>query len=183
MIKVKRIFLAEVVVVALFCAGCTSFGSVPSSSRDDLARAVAEIQSRSTTRGVDASVEDLMKLADRNPTSGLPWSAVAKLRFDQERYGPAIVAADEALQREADDDVAKSIRVVGGLRIAQQSLSDMRGSKVLLGKVRPDALALARVMRETLGITTILAEPTPSTPPRPSKPPETKGGTPFDILR
>jgi outer membrane murein-binding lipoprotein Lpp len=158
----RKFFLAGSIVAALLCAGCiTTRAKLLPLDDVSLAQVVSTIQARAETRGVDASVEDLMQLAERNPTSGVPWSAIAKLRFDQKRYGPAIVAADETLQRNPDDDVAKSVRVVSGLRIAQQSLADMRKNAVLSGKAKPDARALAEAIRTTLG-EVVLAPPKPN---------------------
>ncbi|MFC4278629.1 tetratricopeptide repeat protein [Achromobacter aloeverae] len=90
-------------------------------------------------------------IAQRNPTRGQPWSYIAKIRFDEHKYGEAIVAADEALNRDPTDFIAKSVRAVGGLRVALQSLSDLRADSLLAGNARNDAVALAQSLRDTLG--------------------------------
>jgi hypothetical protein len=76
---------------------------------------------------------------------------MAKIYFDQEQYGQAIVAADEALQRNPDDFLAKSIWVVGGLRLAQKGVFDMKNNTKLAGNAERDAVALAEAMRSALG--------------------------------
>ena len=66
-------------------------------------------------------------------------------------YGEAIVAADEVLQRDPADRVAKSVRAVSGLRVATESIADLRNDEDMKGSARADAVSLAKVMRETLG--------------------------------
>jgi hypothetical protein len=55
------------------------------------------------------------------------------------------------LQRDSTDRSAKSIHAVAGLRVAAQSLADLRNDVELKGNARSDAASLAKVMRETLG--------------------------------
>ncbi len=97
------------------------------------------------------AVAMLSKLASENPTRKAPWARLAKLYFDAANYGEAIVAADEVLQRDPADRVAKSIRAVSGLRVATQSLDDLRNDEDMKGSARADAVNLAKVLRETLG--------------------------------
>lgn len=93
----------------------------------------------------------LADLATKNPDRKEPWGRMAKIQFDSGNYSQAIVSAEEVLQRDGDDRTAKSIRAVAGLRVAAQSLSDLRNDVELKGNARSDATSLANVMRETLG--------------------------------
>lgn len=102
-------------------------------------------------KGGDEAVAQFQEIAQRNPSRGEPWSYIAKIRFDEQKYGEAIVAADEALNRDSNDFTAKTVRAVGGLRVAMQSLADLRADALLAGNARNDAVALAAAMRETLG--------------------------------
>ncbi|MCW3155235.1 hypothetical protein N8H69_22030 [Achromobacter spanius] len=102
-------------------------------------------------KGADQAVAQFEEIAQRNPAKGEPWSYIAKIRFDEQKYGQAIVAADETLSRDPQDFVAKTVRAVGGLRVAMQSLADLRADALLAGNAREDAVALAAAMRETLG--------------------------------
>ena len=97
------------------------------------------------------AVTVLADLAKRNPDRKEPWGQMAKIQFDSGNYAQAIVSAEEVLQRDDADRTAKSIRAVAGLRIASQSLADLRNDIELKGNARADAASLAAVMRETLG--------------------------------
>lgn len=99
----------------------------------------------------EEAVKVLSDLAKKNPGRKDPWVRMARIHFDGENYAQAIVAAEEALQRDNTDRTAKSIRAVGGLRVAAQSLNDLKGDVELKGDARSDAVGLAKVMRDTLG--------------------------------
>lgn len=99
----------------------------------------------------DEAVVILSDLARLNPDRKEPWGRMAKIQFDSGNYAQAIVSAEEVLQRDGSDRTAKSIRAVAGLRVASQSLTDLRNDVELKGNARSDAATLAAVMRETLG--------------------------------
>ncbi len=99
----------------------------------------------------DEAAGVLKQLAKTNPARKAPWAKLAKIHFEAGNYGEAIVAADEVLQRDPADRVAKSVRAVSGLRVATQSLTDLRTDEDLKGSARADAVNLAKVLRETLG--------------------------------
>jgi len=134
------------------------------------------------TKGNDQAVAEFQDIALRNPSRGGPWSYIAKIRFDEQRYGEAIVAADEALNRDPEDFTAKTVRAVGGLRVAMQSLADLRADALLAGNARTDAVALAAAMRETLGQDVLFPEgykpPRPRQPRRADPPPQGAGAAP-----
>ncbi|MDR2925055.1 MAG: tetratricopeptide repeat protein [Azoarcus sp.] len=104
-----------------------------------------------SNEAVTEAVAVLADLAKRNPTRKEPWGRMAKIQFDSGNYAQAIVSAEEVLQRDGTDRTAKSIRAVAGLRVASQSLADLRNDVELKGNARADAASLAAVMRETLG--------------------------------
>jgi hypothetical protein len=153
-------------VVALM-AGCAT---VKPPSESEYKQSMAAAENALGQKSADEAVAQFEEIAQRNPTKGAPWSYIAKIRFDEQKYGQAIVAADEALSRDPDDFVAKSVRAVGGLRVAMQSLADLRADALLAGNARADAVALAAAMRETLGQDVLFPEGR-RPPPRPRHPP------------
>ncbi len=130
-------------------AGCatTSKPQTDAEYKQSITRATETL----ANKGGDEAVVQFQEIAQRNPSRGEPWSYIAKIRFDEQKYGEAIVAADEALSRDENDFTAKTVRAVGGLRVAMQSLADLRADALLAGNARNDAVALAASMRETLG--------------------------------
>jgi len=148
--QIRRLALIAGLIVVL--AGCTTTQKMQEPQSDaDFRQSITEAEKTFETSGSDAAVAQFEAIAQRNPTRGQPWSYIAKIRFDENKYGEAIVAADEALNRDPSDFVAKSVRAVGGLRVAMQSLSDLRADALLAGNARTDAVALAQSLRDTLG--------------------------------
>jgi hypothetical protein len=59
------------------------------------------------------------------------------------------------LQRDQSDRQAKSVLAVAGLRVATQSLGELRQDASLAGDAKTDAQALAKELRDTLGEATL----------------------------
>lgn len=111
-------------------------------------------------KGGDA-VALLAKVAKDNPARKEPWLRLARLHFDGEDYGNAIVASEEVIKRDGADRTAKSIRAVSGLRVAAQSVAELRKDAELKGSARDDAVTLAKELRETLGESVLFPQPVP----------------------
>ncbi|CUI67990.1 Uncharacterised protein [Achromobacter ruhlandii] len=135
-------------MVALM-AGCATTSKPQTDA--EYKQSITQATETLANKGGDEAVAQFQEIAQRNPSRGEPWSYIAKIRFDEQKYGEAIVAADEALNRDSNDFTAKTVRAVGGLRVAMQSLADLRADALLAGNARSDAVALAAAMRETLG--------------------------------
>lgn len=159
----------RLVVIAGFAAVLAGCATVKPQSDAEYKQSLADAEKTLAQKDADLAVAQFEEIAQRNPSKGEPWSYIAKIRFDQQKYGQAIVAADETLSRDPDDFVAKTVRAVGGLRVAMQSLADVRADALLAGNARPDAVALAEAMRETLGQDVLFPEGR-RPPPRPRQP-------------
>lgn len=160
----RLVVIAGVVAVMAGCA------TVKPQSEAEFKQSMEAAQKTLEQKGADQAVVQFEEIAQRNPSKGEPWSYIAKIRFDEQKYGQAIVAADETLSRDPQDFVAKTVRAVGGLRVAMQSLADLRADALLAGNARADAVALAASMRETLGQDVLFPEGR-RPPPRPRQPP------------
>jgi len=191
-----------------FLAGCAT-------TKEPLSQADFLVAMESSSVKVDALMSEnkreeavglLTRIAGENPAHKEPWVRLAKLHFDAAAYGRAIVAADEVLQRDPADQTAKSVRAVSGLRVATESLAELRKDAELKGSAQADAQSLARSLRETLGEDVLVpvaaiqpaVTPVPAAEPAPVKERprrktvrpgkgETAGGTaspnPFSALR
>lgn len=153
MFSFGRLSFVLVFGAATALTGCAS--KLPPMTQEEFSTAMAQssisVDSMLEKGNQEEAVKVLGDLAQKNPGRKEPWVRMAKVYFDADNYAQAIVAAEEVLQRDSTDRTAKSIRAVAGLRIAAQSLSDLRGDVELKGNARLDAVGLAKVMRETLG--------------------------------
>ncbi|WP_254603951.1 outer membrane protein assembly factor BamD [Achromobacter dolens] len=145
--QLSRYFLIGGMVALM--AGCATTSKPQTDA--EYKQSITQATETLANKGGDEAVAQFQEIAQRNPSRGEPWSYIAKIRFDEQKYGEAIVAADEALNRDSNDFTAKTVRAVGGLRVAMQSLADLRADALLAGNARSDAVALAAAMRETLG--------------------------------
>lgn len=206
-------FPAAVLSVVLM-AGCGSTAPTKSSSAsvpalptlqqhlDDAARAHAEgtrIKERAIYRSAAAAY----------PTSKEPWLKLAEGYFEESDYGNAILAAQEVLQRDSNDNVATSLLAVSGLRVSTSALKALRQQNNLGSDTRSQAENAAKILRDVLGEPVLAGgrpdtagnsasnAPATSTPPKKlvkqSSPPAAKkpdaaptassGGNPFDKLK
>jgi len=151
--QAKRHLATILIVVAISLSGCAT--QTPARSEQEFSTTMAQTEMRVSALlqagNREEAVRTLTDLARANPGRKEPWVRMAKMYFDEARYSQAIVSAEEALQRDRTDQTAKSIRAVSGLRVAAQSLTDLRSDVELQGNARADATGLAMVMRDILG--------------------------------
>ncbi|TCW76837.1 hypothetical protein C5O80_35235 [Burkholderia sp. SRS-46] len=141
--------LSGVVVACGVIAGCATTPTPPTAEVFNKSLADADAVAKSGDQ--DRALGLYQALAKSDPTREEPWSRIAQIQFAQNHYGQAIVAAQEALQRDNTDRQAKSVLAVAGLRIATQSLGELRQDSSLAGDAKSDAQALAKQLRDTLG--------------------------------
>jgi tetratricopeptide (TPR) repeat protein len=110
----------------------------------------------------DTAITAFEKAARTNPARKEPWSRLAQINFDASNYSKAMVAAEEALQRDPSDLASKSILAVGGLRVSSKAIADLRQGQALNGDVRNQAENLAQTLREALGQSVLVPAPTAS---------------------
>lgn len=199
MFSFKNISIALVSGTCLVLSGCA--GNQPAMSKDEfsavMTKSNANLDALLQKGNQEEATKILGDLAKRNPERKEPWARLAKIYFDAKNYSQAIVAAEEVLQRDGMDRSAKSIRAVAGLRVAAQSLKELRDDVDLKGDARGDAVGLAQVMRDTLGEEVLVppadAKKKPVLRKRPATPataggaavdtPVASGANPFSVLK
>jgi Tetratricopeptide repeat len=171
---------------ALLLGGCAS--SPPPSAEP--APAVVSLEEW-LVRGDAARKEGLQEAArsayrdgaKAYPTEKQPWLRLADSYFQSGDYGNAVLAAQEAVQRDPKDNAAHSLLAVSGLRITAGSLSALREQSGYPVGSREEALDVTRRLREALSDPTLLAPVVaePPAPPRKARPavkPPTAAATP-----
>jgi tetratricopeptide (TPR) repeat protein len=142
--------LSGVVLACGLVAGCATQNNVATTPQA-FDKALADADTVSKGGDQDRAIALYQQLAKSDPTREEPWSRIAQIQFSQGHYGQAIVAAQEALQRDQTDRQAKSVLAVAGLRVATQSLGELRQDASLAGDAKSDAQVLAKQLRDTLG--------------------------------
>lgn len=150
--------------VAIAVAGCASAPDpVPSPKAPEAAPAIVsmdEWMARARTAASEGQREKARAAyraaAQSYPTEKLPWLKLAEDYFQAQDYGNAVLAAQEALQRDREDSVAHSILAVSGLRLTAGSLVALRQDGSYPVGSRDEAITVARSLRDTLGATALL---------------------------
>jgi tetratricopeptide (TPR) repeat protein len=161
-LQVRR--FASLFAIAGLIAGCASTPTNTPLTPEAFDKSLADADAVWHGGQADKAIGLYEQLAKNNPTREEPWSRIAQIQFAANHYGQAIVAAQEALQRDNTDRSAKSVLTVSGLRIATESLGELREDNSLAGDARTDAQALAKSLRDTLGQDTLF--PPEQEPPK-----------------
>lgn len=160
--------LSGVVLVCGVIAGCATQGNTTAPTPEAFNKQLADADTVAKGGDQDRAISLYQQLSKTDPTREEPWSRIAQIQFTQGHYGQAIVAAQEALQRDQTDRQAKSVLAVAGLRVATQSLGELRQDASLAGDAKSDAQTLAKQLRDTLGEATLFP-PDPADKPVPKK--------------
>jgi tetratricopeptide (TPR) repeat protein len=104
------------------------------------------------------------------PTDKQPWLRLADDYFGAADYGNAVLAAQEAVQRDPRDNTAHSMLAVSGLRITAGSLAALREQSGYPVGSREEALDVTRRLREALSDPSLLPPVPPEPPPAQRKP-------------
>ena len=150
--------LSAAVLVCAAMAGCATQKSAQQTTPEAFNKALADADAVAKGGDKDRALALYQQLTKADPTREEPWARIAQIQFDQNHYGQAIVAAQEALQRDSTDRAAKSVLAVSGLRIATESLGELRQDSALAGDAKTDAQTLAHELRDTLGQATLFPE-------------------------
>ncbi|GAB2918095.1 hypothetical protein GCM10027093_65900 [Paraburkholderia jirisanensis] len=152
----KRFFpaLSSLVVACGVIAGCATQNTAPPTP-EAFNKALSDADTVAKNGDQDRAMALYQQLSKQDPTREEPWARIAQIQFQQGHYGQAIVAAQEALQRDQTDRAAKSVLAVAGLRVATQSLGELRQDASLAGDAKSDAQTLAQQLRDTLGEATL----------------------------
>jgi tetratricopeptide (TPR) repeat protein len=159
--------LSGVVLACGVIAGCATQGNNTATTPEAFNKQLADADTVAKGGDQDRAIALYQQLSKTDPTREEPWSRIAQIQFTQGHYGQAIVGAQEALQRDQTDRQAKSVLAVAGLRVATQSLGELRQDASLAGDAKSDAQALAKQLRDTLGEATLF-------PPDPNDKPVVK---------
>jgi Tfp pilus assembly protein PilF len=138
----------------------------------DLSQALAQARSAQASGDLGQATALLEQAARAHPGAKEPWLRQAQIHLEARRYGQAIVAAQEALQRDISDVTAHSIMAVAGLRSSAVALGHLRERNAVQGNAREEAQSLAQTIRDAIGEPVLVAPVAqPETPARPAASP------------
>lgn len=145
--------------IALLSACSTTDPAGPAKPHGSVADAVVAANAAARAGQRDKAIDILQGAARAHPADKTPWVRMAQIRYEAGEYGPAIVLAQQALQRDSDDVLAHSVAAVSGLRVASKALADLTRKHNLSGTVRSEAQDLAKLLRASLGEEVLVKAP------------------------
>jgi tetratricopeptide (TPR) repeat protein len=165
-LPISRLLRSLIVLAgaAALITGCATSNPGPQTD-EAFTQSMSEAEAAAKGGQQDKAIDLYQQIAKQNPTRDEPWVRIAQLQFGSEKYPQAILAAEEALQRDNADRQAKSILAVSGLRVARRSLQELRADSALAGDVKTDAQVLAKMLRDTLGEQVLFPAEQPARPP------------------
>lgn len=144
-----RAYAALFLVVAL--AGCASTAPGGDQAANNLEAALKDADAELAGGRHDKAIAILEQAAKDHPTHAAPWLQIAHIWFGKENYPSSILAATEALQRDAANQAAKSLLVVAGLRVSADAVNGLRPNGPMSANARVEAEHLTQSLRNALG--------------------------------
>jgi tetratricopeptide (TPR) repeat protein len=143
--------LAAIFIAAALLGGCATPPAESPRAAASLDTVTREADAELAKGNKEQAVAMLTQGARSYPTSPAPWLRIANIWFDAGNYPSAILAANEALQRDASSQEAKSLLVVGGLRVAAGAVAGLRPTGGVGANARTEAENLTNSLRTVIG--------------------------------
>jgi len=143
--------LAALFIAASLLGGCATPPAESPRASASLETVTRDADAELAKGSKEQAVAMLTQGARSYPTSAAPWLRIANIWFDAGNYPSAILAANEALQRDASSQEAKSLLVVGGLRVAAGAVSGLRPTGGVGANARTEAENLTNSLRTVIG--------------------------------
>jgi tetratricopeptide (TPR) repeat protein len=164
---------AALIAACAVASGCAALPEKPPSPASVIAplSQMLDTADKSRADGHVQKARDAYRLAAASyPSEHLPWVRLAQSHFESADYGNAIIAAEEALQRNPHDQTALGVMTVSGLRVSSRAVSRLN-EKHALGDSRSQAESIVQTLRSALGESSLLASQSEVAPEKPSKMP------------
>ena len=162
-------------VLALVCclmAGCsTTSKPTEAERRASLDTLIKQADGEFVKGKSEQAIALLNQAAKENPTSMLPWLKMSNIWFNSGNYPSAILTANEVLKRESENQEAKSILVVAGLRVAAGAITGLVQQNTVNLSARVEAENLTKALRNALGEKVLVPGPATETAQPPAAAP------------
>lgn len=170
--KGARYRLACFLIASALLGGCASQPAESPRAAASIEVFVRDAETELAKGNREQAVVLLTQGARSYPTSPVPWLRIANIWFEANNYPSAILAANEALQRDAASQEAKSLLVVSGLRVAAGAVANLRPAPAVGVTARSEAETLTNSLRAAIGEKTLVPAPPNDarTPPPASRP-------------
>lgn len=115
---------------------------------DYLSRARAAMES---TGGEEIARQIYREAISAFPTDKRPWLGLAQSYFELSDYGNTVLAAQEVILRDPEDETAHGLMAISGLRVATIALGSIRETGDINDTARREAEIMSRNLRVLFG--------------------------------
>ncbi len=147
----QRHYLAIAALGAALLSGCATTGTVGADGQPSIEPLMTQAESELGKGRRDQAIALLNQAAKESPTNVAPWLKIANIWFDEGNYPSSILAANEVLARDGDNQEAKSLLVVAGLRVAAKAVQGLVPHNPVNPNARQEAENLTKSLRLALG--------------------------------
>ena len=147
----SRGYLAIAALSAFLLVGCATTTTVGSDGQPNIEPLLSQADNELGKGRRDQAIALLNQAAKESPTSVAPWLKIANIWFDEGNYASSILAANEAIARDANNQEAKSLLVVSGLRVAAKAVQGLVPHNPVNPNARLEAENLTKSLRQALG--------------------------------
>ena len=142
---------AMLALVAVFLSGCATTAPNAEQAANKLDLILIDVDGELDKGQRERALALLNQAAQEHPASMLPWMKIANIWFEDGNYPSSILAANEVLQRDPENQDAKSLVVVAGLRVAAGAVAGLRPNGAVGMSARVEAESLTNSLRGALG--------------------------------
>lgn len=147
----QRKYVVMAALSAALLGGCASTTTVGSDGQPSIEPLLAQADTEMGKGRRDQAIALLNQAAKESPTNVSPWLKIANIWFDDGNYASSILAANEVLARDANNQEAKSLLVVSGLRVAAKAVQGLVPHNPVNPNARQEAENLTKSLRQALG--------------------------------
>lgn len=165
----QRKYLVMAALSAALLGGCASTTTVGSDGQPSIEPLLAQADNEVSKGRRDQAISLLNQAAKESPTNVAPWLKIANIWFDEGNYASSILAANEALARDANNQEAKSLLVVSGLRVAAKAVQGLVPHNPVNPNARQEAENLTKSLRQALGEKVLVPAEPEKTASQPSR--------------
>jgi len=155
--------LSAGVAFAVVLSACSTVPEAPPAPPPPptLAQLMAKATAASTAGQKEQALTLYTEAGKAYPKDKAPWLKRAQIEFEGNKYGEAILDAQQVLARDTTDTVANSIIAISGLRLSTTALADLARQNNLSGSLRSESQDLAKLLRESIGEAVLVPPPPP----------------------
>lgn len=157
--NLRRPQLVSLIISLALFGGCATLNDGAGQAQNTVDARMKEADAELAKGQREKAVAILTQASKENPTTVEPLLKIANISFEAGNYPSTIVNANEVLARDPENQQAKSLLVVSGLRVAANAVAGLRSPGTVNTNARVEAENLTNSLRTMLGEKVLVPAP------------------------